>query len=84
MPGLKHTDYNAGYWLANMYKCKNNYDSKYDEAYNGEKPARQYIGLFSCGKHVYLKYRECDNDGNPIGPEHVETIAALNRHDYSV
>lgn len=61
IPGNIYNDYQSGNIAANTYKTKNQYSSTYDMMHtNGNilTNARQYIGIGSCGKQVFLKYTD--------------------------
>ena len=79
-PGNRPVDYDSGYYPANIFKCKNNYDNLYNENYtiagSNTNPGRQYISIDKCNNQIYLKYK---NNGEQI--ENIETIAGLNRYE---
>lgn len=79
-PGNRPVDYDSGYYPANIFKCKNNYDNLYNENYNIDNdntiPGRQYISIDKCNNQIYLKYK---NSGEQT--ENVETIVGLNRYE---
>lgn len=75
-PGHTIVDYDSGYFPANIFKCKNNYNNLYNETYINNNQAREYISIDKCNNQIYLKYK---NKGEDI--ENVETIVGLNRYE---
>ncbi len=55
----KYNDFKSGNIFGNILFCKNYYNSMYSTQMSSETRLdnfRQYIGAFSCGEKIYLKY----------------------------